>query len=254
MTADRLDREREFHDRAFSEQTRAEVGRFYSVTGALRAWYENALVERAPGAQALEYGCGPGSAAYLLAEHGAVVTGIDLSPVAIDLARREGERRWLETRLDFRVMDAERLELDDDAFDLVCGSGILHHLDLEKAYGEIARVLHPRGAAVFIEPMGHNPLINAYRRRTPHLRTVDEHPLLMSDLRMARRWFGGVETRFFTLTSLAAVPLRDRPAFPAVVRALDRVDAGLFRLLPPTRRHAWMVGMVLTDPRPGEAA
>ncbi|HWV85852.1 MAG TPA: class I SAM-dependent methyltransferase [Capillimicrobium sp.] len=250
-TATRLDRERAFHDRAFSEQTRAEVRRFYSVTGALRAWYEAELTRRAPGAEALEYGCGPGSAAYLLADRGAVVTGIDLSPVAIDLARREGERRWLENRLDFQVMDAEHLDFADDSFDVVCGSGIIHHLDLERAYSEIARVLHPRGAAVFIEPMGHNPLINAYRNRTPQLRTVDEHPLRMADLKLAKRWFGSVETRFFTLTSLAAVPLRERSIFGGLVRALDRVDAGLFRVLPPLRRQAWMVGMVLSDPLPG---
>ena len=253
-TATRLDREREFHDRAFSEQTRAEVRRFYSVNGSLRAWYEAQLARRAPGAEVLEYGCGPGSAAYLLAERGAVVTGIDLSPVAIDLAREEGERRWLDNRLDFRVMDAEHLDLADDAFDLVCGSGILHHLDLERAYAEIARVLHPRGSAVFIEPLGHNPLINAYRNRTPQLRTVDEHPLRMADLKLARRWFGEVETRFFTLTSLAAVPLRDWSGFPGLVRALDRVDAGLFRVLPPVRRHAWMAGMVLSAPRTGGAS
>jgi len=252
-TATRLDRERAFHDRAFSEQTRAEVRRFYSVTGALRAWYEAELARRAPGADVLEYGCGPGSAAYLLADRGAVVTGIDLSPVAIDLARQEGERRWLENRLDFRVMDAEHLEFGDDSFDLVCGSGIIHHLDPDRAYAEISRVLHPRGAAVFIEPMGHNPLINAYRNRTPQLRTVDGHPLRMADLKRAARWFGSVETRFFTLTSLAAVPLRGWSGFGGVVRALDRVDAALFKVLPPLRRQAWMVGMVLSDPLGGAA-
>ena len=92
---------------------------------------------------------------------------------AIEHARAEG----LEDRLTFRVMDAEQLEFADDSFNLVCGSGVLHHLDLNRAYAEVARVLEPTGIGVFEEPLGHNPAINAYRRRTPEMRTVDEHPL-----------------------------------------------------------------------------
>jgi SAM-dependent methyltransferase len=243
----RLARERAFHDQAFSEQTRAPVRRFYSVNGALRRWYEHTLSQRAAGADALEYGCGPGSAAFELAAQGARVTGIDLSPVAIELAARTVQERDLDAR--FEVMDAEHLRFDDDAFDLVCGSGILHHLDLQRAYAELARVLRPDGVAVFIEPLGHNPAINWYRARTPALRTVDEHPLLMRDLVQAREHFGVVETRFFTLTSLAAVPLRNRAAFPRIVDALDGVDRTLFAALPPTRRWAWMVGMLMRAPR-----
>lgn len=245
----RLARERDFHDQAFSEQTRATVRRFYSVNGALRRWYERTLAEHAAGAQALEYGCGPGSAAFSLAEQGAHVTGIDISPVAIDLATQTAREARLDESLAFAVMDAEHLAFEDDRFDLVCGSGILHHLDLERAYAELARVLRPDGVAVFIEPLGHNPAINWYRSRTPNLRTVDEHPLLIGDLAQARDFFGVVETRFFTLTSLAAVPLRHRTAFPRIVDALDTLDRTLFTAMPPSRRWAWMVGMVMRAPR-----
>ncbi len=245
----RLARERAFHDEAFGQQTRASVRRFYSVGGALRRWYDETLAEHAAGAQALEYGCGPGSAAFSLAAQGASVTGIDLSPVAIDLASSAAQEQVPDGDLRFLVMDAERLEFDDDRFDLVCGSGILHHLDLDRAYAELARVLRPGGVAVFIEPMGHNPAINWYRSRTPQLRTVDEHPLLVDDLAQAREHFADVQTRFFTLTSLAAVPLRERPGFPRVVNALDAVDRTLFAAIPPSRRWAWMVGMVMQGPR-----
>ena len=37
----------------------------------------------------------------------------------------------------------------------------------------------PGGLAVFMEPLGRNPLINRYRRLTLTLRTVDEYPLMM---------------------------------------------------------------------------
>ena len=253
-TDSRLEREREFHDRVFADETRAPVRRFYTVTESMRRWYAAELTRRAEGASVLEYGCGPGSQAYLLAEHGATVTGIDLSPVAIDMARERGERAGLEESLDFRVMDAEHLDLPDASFDVVCGSGILHHLDLDRAYAELARVLRPGGVGVFIEPMGHNPAINRYRDRTPAMRTVDEHPLLMADLDRAKTSFTDVETHFFALSSLAAVPLRDRARFDTVVRALDGLDRAMFAVVPPIRRHAWMVGMVLRGPRGGAGA
>lgn len=253
MSEDRLEREQEFHDRAFAEGVRATTGRFYSVTDAFFAWYETTLRRLAPGARTLEYGCGQGSAAFDLARSGADVIGIDISPVAVEQATARGAAEGLSERLDFRVMDAENLDFPDDSFDVVCGSGILHHLDLARSYAEIARVLKPGGTAVFTEPMGHNPAINAYRNRTPQLRTVDEHPLLMDDLELARRWFGDVDTVFWTMTSLAAFPLRERRHFQRVVDALDGVDRLLFRVAPPLRRYAWMAGMTMRAPHPDTA-
>jgi SAM-dependent methyltransferase len=249
----RLDREREFHDRGYAEDVRAPTRRFYTVTGAMSTWHQDTLAAHAPGARALEYGCGRGSRAFHLARNGAHVVGIDLSPVAIEQATERGREEGLEDRLTFRVMDAENLEFPDASFDVVCGSGILHHLDLGRAYSEIARVLVPSGIGVFEEPLGHNPAINAYRRRTPEMRTVDEHPLLVGDLALAERFFGEVGTTFFTLSSLAAIPLRDLPVFERVVGGLDGLDRFLFRVAPALRRYAWMVGITLRSPRPSEA-
>lgn len=245
----RLEREREFHDRAFADNVRAPAKRFYAVTGAMSSWYERMLSQHAPGARALEYGCGPGSRAFHLARAGAQVVGIDISPVAIEQAAERGRAEGLADRLEFKVMDAEHLDFPDASFDVVCGSGILHHLSLERSYAEIARVLRPSGVAVFTEPLGHNPAINAYRNRTPELRTVDEHPLLMRDIELASRFFDEVQTRFFTLCALAAIPLRGRPGFAGALRALDGLDSLLFRAVPALRRQAWMVGMVLRRPR-----
>jgi SAM-dependent methyltransferase len=240
----RLEREREFHDHVFTEQdVRAPTLRFKTVTGALSRWNLETLSAHAAGARALEYGCGQGSRAFHLARGGAHVVGIDISPVAIEQAIEHARA----------VMDAEQLEFADDSFNLVCGSGVLHHLDLNRAYAEVARVLEPTGIGVFEEPLGHNPAINAYRRRTPEMRTVDEHPLLMGDLALAERYFGEVNTRFFTLSSLAAVPLRNLPGFEPVVRALDGLDRSLFRVAPAVRRYAWHVGITLRHPRPSGA-
>jgi SAM-dependent methyltransferase len=250
----RLEREREFHDHVFTEQdVRAPTRRFKAVLGALHKWNLETLSAYAPGARALEYGCGQGSRAYHLARNGAHVVGIDISPVAIEQAIEQARAEGLEDQMTFRVMDAEHLDFPDGSFDLVCGSGVLHHLDLNRAYAEVARVLEPTGIGVFEEPLGHNPAINMYRRRTPEMRTVDEHPLLMSDLALAERYFGEVNTRYFTLTSLAAVPLRNLPGFDRVVSGLDGLDRLLFSTTPVVRRYAWHVGITLRHPRPSEA-
>lgn len=246
---DRLQRERAFHDQAYADhKTRASAERFYAVTGASRRAYAAAL-EVPAGAEVLEYGCGEGSAAFELAARGADVTGIDISPVAIETARAEASAARLEDRLHFEVMDAEALALEDASFDVVCGSGILHHLDLAKALNEIARVLKPTGKAVFVEPLGHNPLINLYRRRTPSMRTADEHPLVAMDFELARGRFGRVDLRSFHLASLAAVPAQNRKGFQRLVAAADAVDRALFRSAA-LRMQAWTVLLELSCPRP----
>ena len=126
---------------------------------------------------------------------------------------------------------------------------ITHHLDLAKSYAEIRRVLKPDGAAVFVEPMAHNPLIALYRWATPKMRTADEHPLLIGDVIQARDHFQQVDSEFFHLTSLAAVPFSRTPVFKPLVRALERTDDLLFGVAPTMRRFAWRVVLVLRKPR-----
>ena len=140
----------------------------------------------------------------------------------------------------FAEMNAEALVLPDDSFDLVCGTGIIHHLELHTAFAEVARVLKPSGRAVFYEPMGHNPLIKLYRNRTPEMRTPDEHPLLVSDFVLAREYFGSVDIRYFHLFSIAGGPLRRKRIGRPIATALEAIDS---LLLKPGSigKHAWMV-------------
>jgi SAM-dependent methyltransferase len=221
---------------------------YYSVVGASRVVYEDLLRARGAGRDVLEYGCGPGSYAFFLAGLGASVVGIDISATAIEQARAAAREQGAEG-VEFRQLNAESLDLPDDSFDLVCGTGILHHLDLERAYAEIVRTLRPGGTAVFIEPLGHNPLINRFRSRTPSLRTEDEHPLRTGDLELARSYFDEVDWRAFHLLSLGAVPLRRLPGFRSIVRGLDAADRLLFRLVPALEKHGWQAVLSFAGPR-----
>jgi glycosyltransferase involved in cell wall biosynthesis len=247
----RKDLEREFHDQQFAHDTRGFFRRFYEVTRASRREYEDFLLARSAGREVLEYGCGDQPFALELARHGARAVGIDLSPVAIERARELAARQNLPAAR-FEVMDGESLRFGDDSFDLVCGTGVLHHLDLERALAEIARVLRPEGSAIFIEPLAHNPGLRLFRALTPRFRTRDEHPLTLDDLAAARSVFPETATSFHHFLGLAAFPLRGRPSFGRALAALDRLDQALFARVPGARKLAWLVVLTLHAPRPAE--
>jgi SAM-dependent methyltransferase len=253
--ASRYDKERQFHDTLVEGEHGRAAGRFYAVNVSSWDFYWNLLLTEArnreggEGVRILEYGCGAGAYSSIeLAKVGLTAVGVDLSEASVAAARERAEREVPGRSPDYRVMNAEALDFADASFDLVCGNGVLHHLDLARAYGEIARVLRPGGAAIFTEPLGHNPLINLYRRLTPAQRTEDEHPLRTSDLKLAGSYFGGAEAWYFHLFVLAATPLRDTPLFEAARRSLDAVDRAVLRTVPSSRKLAWQVVLRLTRP------
>lgn len=243
----RLAREKAYHNKAFAEDLRKSVDKYYDTIAKSREHYHRAIGESVKGKVLLEYGCGPGSQAFQLAAAGANITGIDISDVAIDLAKKQAENMGVPAA--FQVMNAESLDFPATHFDRIIGSAIIHHLELHQAYQEIVRCLKAEGKAVFIEPLGHNPIINLYRYLTPKLRTEDEHPLRMADIQLARQYFGNVSVRYYHMLSIAAVVFRNTFLFKPVLNFLDGVDALLFALFPFLKRYAWMSVIELSQPK-----
>lgn len=248
MTDARLQRESEFHNKAFTENTRAAASKFYIVAEKAKRQYHALINKDCAGKQVLEYGCGKGSYAFGLAGMGANVAGIDISDEGIELATTRAREEGLQDQLSFQVMNAEELEFPDDHFDIVCGSGILHHLDMDTALKELTRVLKPQGHAVFFEPLGHNIFINLYRKLTPQMRSDDEHPLLMRDLKLLSKHFQQTDFYFYNLCTLAAVPFRSLPGFKILLGALGLVDRILLSL-PPLQKQAWIVVSKMQGPK-----
>lgn len=99
------------------------------------------------GKRVLEVGCGVGSDLVYLAERGALVTGIDLSPKSITLAKKHCRCFGMKAKL--LCADAERLPFRDNSFDIVYSMGVLHHTPMiQKAISEIYRVLNPGSEAI----------------------------------------------------------------------------------------------------------
>ncbi len=97
----------------------------------------------------LEVGCGVGTDLLRFGRNGAVVTGIDLAEVSIDLARKNFESHGVSG--DLRMMNGEKLEFDDASFDVVYAHGVLQYArDAESIVGELHRVLKPGGEAILM--------------------------------------------------------------------------------------------------------
>jgi len=247
LEQDRIAREREFHNEIFSQKTREVTNKFYSIFYLIEEKYVAKLTANCSGKNILEYGCGEGSSAYLLAQNGGIVSGIDISDYAILQAQQKADS--LNISIEFMNMNAEELSFPEKSFDLICGSGIIHHLDIEKAYSEISRVLKNDGKAVFMEPLGHNFLINWYRKKTPSLRTEDEHPLLKSDLMLLTDYFEKTQIGFYFFSSLAAIFFRKTFIFKPMLRTLHAFDHFLFWLMPFLRWQAWFVLIEFSAPK-----
>jgi len=98
------------------------------------------------GLRVLEIGVGLGADHQSFAEGGADLTGIDLTPRAIEHTRRRLELFGLRSNL--QCGDGEHLPFADGAFDVVYSWGVLHHSpDTPKAFREVHRVLKPGGTA-----------------------------------------------------------------------------------------------------------
>lgn len=233
--AKRLATEREFHNNRFKggDNRHAQLKYYWAVARGAEL-YSLKVFEFSKNADALEYGCGA-------EPHGAKLINIAKSICAIDIsdeAIKSASQAHRAPNLTLRVMDAMHMDFSDSSFDLVFGSGIVHHLDTMASACEISRVLRKNGKAIFWEPLGLNPLINVYRYFTPSARTPDEHPLRPHDIKIFRDHFYSVDLRFFGLTTLAAVPFRSSGAGGRTRRTLERVDDAILAI-PGLRYLAW---------------
>lgn len=250
----RKEQEKDFHDllrgHLKDDPYYTSNKKFYAIAQSSREFVNNRLLRRCRGKRVLDYCCGNGDFTIWLAENGADAYGIDISPVSIENGIRKALSKGLE-KVHFLVMDAEATGFADDFFDFIVVKGVLHHLNLEKAYRELARVLKTEGEIICTEALRHNPLFHLYRKMTPHLRTSweIEHILGKREIEKAREYFDKVEVlKFFYLATLGAVPFRTSSVFELIRDSLELIDSVLLRL-PLLKWWGWMAVFVLAQPK-----
>jgi len=111
-------------------------------------WMKSTLeFDRFPGKKVLEVGFGMGTDLFQFASSGSIVSGIDLSPQHLAIAKKRFSLYGI--CADLRLADAEDLPFDNAAFDVVYAFGVIHHTpDTQKAVDEIHRVLKSGGRAI----------------------------------------------------------------------------------------------------------
>lgn len=145
------------HAEAYDRMVRAE-----DCDGELaRALAEIASLE---GATAVEIGVGTGRVTELLLAAGCRVTGFERAPAMLQIARERLELLPHAGRWDLAEGDARALPVADGVADLAIAGWVLGHMThreadrwrdaIERAVGEMKRVVEPGGSVVIIETLG----------------------------------------------------------------------------------------------------
>ena len=127
------------------ERRRSEID---AIVSPVRNWLVHELAPL-PGDTILELAAGPGdtglAAAALVGPEGRLIA-TDFSPEMIEIARRRADELGVEN-VEFQVMDAERLELDNDSVDgVICRFGFMLMADrlneMRSVFTELMRLAH----------------------------------------------------------------------------------------------------------------
>jgi SAM-dependent methyltransferase len=196
-------REAAFHD-AWANNTRLEdvlVRECFEAPTALENQFILARMGDLRGKKLLDIGAGLGESSIYFALRGAQVTAIDISPMMIEKVVTLGKQYGVE--VEGRVSDGEELNVPSNQYDVIYLANTIHHLQNRSAlFEQMLRALKPGGFFFSYDPIAYNPAINVYRRMATGVRTPDESPLKIADLKLARKYFSNVGHREFWLSTL----------------------------------------------------
>lgn len=221
-------REKNFHNKLQSKKKGRFENIFYkAIHNSIDDFY-NFIKSNSGDLHILDYGCGNGNSLKKVVEYNPKkISGIDISEVSIQKAKDFFHNKKF--NLDLSVDNCEQTKFKENTFDLVYGTGILHHLDMSLCLREIDRILKPNGKLLFIEPLGTNPFINFYRKLTPKSRSDDEHPLLNYDFNLIQSKFKNVKIKYYGFLTLIFFPLYSDPQNSMVFKILKKMDQHLFK-------------------------
>lgn len=198
---DRPGREEEFHDEWAADIDIASIDVIKcneSITAPELRYIAQSLGPL-NGKKLIDIGCGLGEASIYFAIKGADVTSIDISEDMLQIVERLAAR--YQVRVNTRKSNVERLSISD-RFDIAYAGNLFHHVDIELTIKQFAKILKDDGLLVSWDPLAYNPLINVYRFIAKKVRTPDEHPLTMRDIKLFKKYFSDVTVKYFWLSSL----------------------------------------------------
>ncbi|MEJ1974403.1 MAG: class I SAM-dependent methyltransferase [Lacunisphaera sp.] len=179
-----------FHDEwaASVDVTKINVRQMNEACTAPEMRYIKQALGDLTGRTLLDVGCGLGEASVYFALLGAEVTASDIRRAC---ATPPDAWRSITARRSKRMSSAsEDLGFPADVkFDVIYTGNTLHHVDIAATMPLLLKHLKPDGTFVSWDPVAYNPAINYYRRNAMEVRTEDEHPLRLKDIRAVRSNF-----------------------------------------------------------------
>jgi len=181
------------------------------------------------GMRVLDFSCGAGVTSCFLAQRGATVTALDISPASIERARQLARR--LGFSLELIAGELTRSTFPPRSFDAVIGRYALHHVDLTRIAPLLGELLVAEGRGAFVETMALNPLLTlarthlAGRLGAAGYGSEHEQPLDRDDLATLARTFAKVEVLTAQMSFLRIFDrnvLRYRA--PRLSESLGRID------------------------------
>ena len=244
---DRQKREKKFHDdKAEGKEKISSVYELKITNYVVKKLLEK--IEQSENLKVLEIGCGTGWFTKKLAEKGGEIHAYDISVEGIKKNQKIKENEFKD-RIYIYNMTAEELGFQNNVFDIIVANAVLHHTNLKKSIPEICRVVKKGGTVYFVEPLGHNPLLNFYRNKTPQLRTPDETPLMFSDIEYFRTMFNTVDHKeygfFVLIVYILRYVIKDRELLDRIIHLLHRFDEVFIQTFPFIRKHCWLTLVTL---------
>ena len=235
-------REKKFHDELQSKNKGRFENIFYKALYNIYKDFNDCISKKSKNKVVLDYGCGIGSITEkIVNSNPSRLFGIDISEVSINKAIENSKR--LNLQINYSVDNCEKTRFKAETFDLVFGTGILHHLSLDKSINEINRILKNKGEMVFLEPLGTNPLINLYRKLTPKSRSDDEHPFLKKDFDLINSLFKHITIRYYGFFTLIFFLFYKNPQKSMVFKIISKLDYYFFKIKY-FKNFAWSVLIV----------
>ena len=235
--------EKQYHDDKYREYAEAATAERVS-TPHRRLWE---LAGEPHNLTILDFGCGDGWLSVHLAKLGNTVYGFDISEVLVERAKQFAKTSNVSEKTCFTEMAAENLDFPNESFDMIIGSSILHHTDLEVTLGRIKQVLKADGMAIFLEPLNQNVALRIWRLLTPWRRSKTERALTEEDLASIRTFFPSSRFTYYCLASMfteGLLLLRPKSRIGGFMNDwFERLDERLLRALPELSRFSAVVIM-----------
>jgi ubiquinone/menaquinone biosynthesis C-methylase UbiE len=258
-----LDKEEHFHDQ-WADSINVDdviVDEFFEASTSPE---NRIIIEKLgdlKGRKILELGCGAGEGSVYFAKKGAEVTSVDISKGMLEVVQKVAAKH--NVTLTTKQSYSDNIDFPNDTFDIVYAANLLHHVDIVSTLKEVSRVLKKGGLFVSWDPVAHNPAINIYRRMATEVRTEDEHPIEMKQLKLFSKYFSSVETEatwLFTLLIFAKFYFIDKVhpneerywkkiltehrKLEKTFSKLEKIDKFFLKMFPFLKRYCWNIVII----------